>query len=75
MKAMFYVSHPKGNEKSCRKAIVQGQLGTHWIRSHNLKNEEGRQNRINRRHLRATREPFARELSPVARMFDKHPDS
>nr|XP_022296799.1 uncharacterized protein K02A2.6-like [Crassostrea virginica] len=63
---------PKGNEKSWKKAIVQGQVD---IRSYNIRTEEGREYRKNRRHLRATRESFARDLSPVPRMLDKHPDT
>lgn len=52
---------PKGNEKSWKKAIVEGQVD---IRSYNIRTEDGREYRRNRRHLRTSREHFARELSP-----------
>lgn len=43
------------------KAIVEGQVD---IRSYNIRTEDGREYRRNRRHLRTSREHFARELSP-----------
>lgn len=52
---------PKGNEKSWKKAIVEGQVD---FRSYNIRTEDGREYRRNRRHLRTSKEHFARELSP-----------
>lgn len=52
---------PKGNEKSWKKAIVEGQVD---IRSYNIRTEDGREYRRNRRHLKTSKEHFARELSP-----------
>ena len=64
---------PKGNEKSWTKAVVEGQVD---IRSYQIRTEDGRQYRRNRRHLRTSRETFNdRELSfeQVSRdVPDKH---
>ena len=59
--------HPKRNEKLWGKNIMQGQ---EHIQSYDIR-AEGREYRRNRRHLRANKEYFARELSLVPRMLDK----
>ena len=57
---------PFGKEKSWPRAQVRDQVD---IRSYEVRTEDGRVYRRNRKHLRLSREPFSREDLPVCSLM------
>ena len=60
---------PFGKEKSWTKAQVRDQVD---IRSYEVRTEDGRVYRRNRKHLRLSREPFSREDLPQNTSLSPH---